>query len=230
MAVDLAPPQALPQSSQDVRKLRQVFSATGPESCPQHYNFHMHTVFSDGRMQPEQLAEQAVRNGLSGFAITDHHSTGGFRRAYQWLKENPSDAAPHLWSGVEVNAGMLNCEVHILCYAFDPDHSAMQPYTAGQSVTGDRYAAGAVIQAVHDAGGLTVLAHPSRYRQSVVDLVPEAARLGIDGIETYYAYDNPAPWRPSPKQTAIAYELGERHGLFHTCGTDTHGLSLLQRL
>ncbi len=230
MAVDLAPLQASPQSPQDVHKLQQVFSTTDVESCPKHYNFHMHTVFSDGRMRPEELAEQAVRNGLRGFAITDHHSTGGFRQAQLWLKENAPAEAPHLWSGVEINAGLLNCEVHILCYAFNPAHSAMQPYTQGHSVTGARYTAGAVIQAVHNAGGLTVLAHPSRYRQPAVELVPEAARLGIDGIETYYAYDNPSPWRPSPKQTAIAHELGERYGLLHTCGTDTHGLSLLQRL
>ncbi|MGF1515536.1 MAG: PHP domain-containing protein [Elainellaceae cyanobacterium] len=230
MAVELAPSPVSSQSPQDTDKLRQVFTSIGPESCPSYYNFHMHTVFSDGRMQPEQLAEQAVRRGLRGFAITDHHNTGGFRQARRWLQENAPDNAPHLWSGVEINAGLLNCEVHILCYGFAPDHSTMQPYVQGHSVSDHRYAAGAVIEAVHEAGGLTVLAHPSRYRQPVTELVPEAARLGIDGIETYYAYENPSPWRPSPKQTAIARELGERYELFHTCGTDTHGLSLLQRL
>jgi len=230
MAVDFVPPQRSPKSPQDIHKIRQVFSTVGPESCPKHYNFHMHTVFSDGQMQPEQLAEQAVRAGLSGFAITDHHSTSGFLKAQQWLMDNASADAPHLWSGVEVNARLLNCEVHILCYGFDPDHSAMQPYIRGQSVSGDRYAAGAIIKAVHSAKGLAVLAHPSRYRQSAAELIPEAVRLGIDGIETYYAYDNPSPWRPSPQETAIARELGERYGLLHTCGTDTHGLSLLKRL
>ncbi|MGB3614824.1 MAG: PHP domain-containing protein, partial [Elainellaceae cyanobacterium] len=97
MAVDFAPPQASSQSSQDIQKLRQVFSSISVESCPQHYNFHMHTVFSDGQMQPEQLVEQAIRNGLRGFAITDHHSTSGFRRAQQWLRKNARADAPHLW-------------------------------------------------------------------------------------------------------------------------------------
>ena len=124
MAVDLATLSTSTEPAQDTRKLRQVFASTTPESCPNHYNFHMHTVASDGRLQPEQLAEQAVANGLSGFAITDHHSTKGFRRAQRWLKDNTTPAArPHLWSGVEINAKLLNCEVHILCYGFDPEHS-----------------------------------------------------------------------------------------------------------
>ena len=211
MAVDLATIAPSTEPAQDVRKLRQVFASTTAQSCPTHYNFHMHTIASDGRLQPEQLAEQAVANGLSGFAITDHHSVAGFRSAQRWLENYTSPAArPHLWSGVEINAGLLNCEVHILCYGFAPDSDAMQPYLQGHSVTGDRYRTEAVVKAVHKAGGLAVLAHPSRYRQPAALLIPEAARLGIDGVETYYAYDNPRPWRPSPKRTALARELAPK--------------------
>ncbi|MEO0408255.1 MAG: PHP domain-containing protein [Cyanobacteria bacterium P01_A01_bin.135] len=236
MAVDLATlsksiPSSSNQPAQDIHKLWQVFASTTSESCPSHYNFHMHTVASDGRLQPEQLAEQAVMNGLQGFAITDHHSIGGFLRAQEWLAQNAANAErPHLWSGLEINAGLLDCEVHILCYGFDPDRSALQRYTQGHSVAGVPYRAESVIKAAHEAGGLAVLAHPSRYRQPAATLIPEAARLGIDGVETYYAYDNPTPWRPSPKRTALARELGDRFGLLHTCGTDTHGLSLLRRI
>jgi hypothetical protein len=74
------------------------------------------------------------------------------------------------------------------------------------------------------------LAHPARYRISHDQLIPEAARLGIDGVETYYAYNNPQPWKPSPKQTQEIEQLSKTYSLLNTCGTDTHGLSLLQRL
>lgn len=35
-------------------------------------DFHMHTVFSDGRVWPTIRAEEAWHDGLDGFAITDH--------------------------------------------------------------------------------------------------------------------------------------------------------------
>lgn len=220
-------------STSPAAQLRQIFQAIAPNHCPRIVNFHMHTVCSDGQLQPETLIQQAVSIGLRHLAITDHHSINGYRRAYRWLSQRsaPSDTPSlRLWSGLEVNAGLLDVEVHILCYAFEPQHPAMQPYLQGQSVAGDAYGAAQVIRAVHRAGGLAVLAHPNRYKRSPADLIQAAATMGIDGVETYYAYDNPDPWRPSPRQTRVVHQLAESYGLLHTCGTDTHGDSLLRRL
>jgi predicted metal-dependent phosphoesterase TrpH len=76
-----------------------------------------------------------------------------------------------------------------------------------------------------------VLAHPARYKRSFEELIPAAVALSIDGIETYYAYGgNPSPWQPSPKETEAVSALGRQYGLLNTCGTDTHGLNLLQRI
>lgn len=235
MVVNAAEALFLTPGSQDRAKLRSVFEAVTADSCPLSYNFHMHTVCSDGRLQPEQLIEQAIALGLKGLAITDHHSVNGYRQArhhleqYDWRSPS-SPSLPHLWSGVEISAGLLGDEVHILGYAFDPACNGLQPYLQGQVVKGDGYAAANVIAAIHQANGLAVLAHPARYRRSAVDLITASVALGIDGVETYYAYNNPAPWRPSPRQTDEVYSLAESYGLLHTCGTDTHGLSLLQRI
>jgi predicted metal-dependent phosphoesterase TrpH len=236
MAVNLAQ-DSVPSTAQDATALRQVFSSLDAESCPKSYNFHMHTVFSDGRLLPEQLMAQAITIGLKGLAITDHHSVDGYRKAQHWLdswQRSPENPHPHtvptLWTGVEINADLLDTEVHILCYAFNPDHAAIQPYLLGKELTGQSQPAAEVIAAVHQAGGLTVLAHPVRYKRSPVDLIPAAAQLGIDGIETYYAYNNPSPWQPSPKETQQVLGLVQADRLLRTCGTDTHGLSLLQRL
>jgi predicted metal-dependent phosphoesterase TrpH len=235
MVVNLAGSSAS-SLTQDAAALRAVFADITAESCPKFYNFHMHTVCSDGRLQPEQLIQQAAELGLRGLAITDHHSVNGYRRAQQWLDHwrSSRDMLPHsspqLWAGMEINADMLGTEVHILAYAFDVDHAAITLYTQGETVVGEAYQADQVIAAVHAAGGLAVLAHPARYRRSPAELIPEAARLNIDGIETYYAYTNPSPWQPSPQQTQEVHHLGRAYGLLNTCGTDTHGLSLLQRL
>ena len=67
----------------DVAKLRQVFQGIHATSCPHNYNFHLHTVYSDGQLQPEQLIEQATNLGLRGLAITDHHTVAGYELAQE---------------------------------------------------------------------------------------------------------------------------------------------------
>jgi predicted metal-dependent phosphoesterase TrpH len=213
--------------------LRQVFHRLDAQSCPKLFNFHMHTVHSDGKLQPSLLMEQAIAIGLQGLAITDHHSIGGYQAAQNWLikyRENISKNTPQLWSGVEINARLIDVEVHILAYAFDPEHPSMTPYFQRKITTGKDYQANNVIAAIKKAGGLAVLAHPARYKRSHLELIPAAANLGIDGVEAFYAYNNPKPWIPSPVETQQVESLAKEYHLFNTCGTDTHGLSLLQRL
>lgn len=224
------------QTSASPQRLKQVFQTINAESCPRSFNFHMHTVHSDGRLQPEVLIEQAITIGLKGLAITDHHSVSGYRVAQRWLENwklsNPQleDSAPCLWSGIEINANLLGSEVHILGYAFNPAHLSLAPYIHRKATSGEDYQAANVITAIHRAGGLAVLAHPARYKRSHFDLIPAAAQAGIDGAESFYAYNNPSPWQPSRIETQQVQELAATYNLLNTCGTDTHGLSLLQRL
>ncbi len=233
MASSLTQEMVVTSAAQDAKALRQILQSVTPRTCPHTYNFHMHTTASDGRLDPEELVKQAMELGLSGFAITDHHSVAGFQVAHRWLEEYRNwyqVEVPRLWVGAEFNADLCGTEVHILGYAFNPNHEAMQPYLQQEVTTGEAFQAKQVIRSVKQAGGLVVLAHPARYRVSASALVPKAAELGVDGVESYYAYHNPSPWQPSPRQTQEVWLLGEAHGLLHTCGTDTHGLSLLQRL
>ena len=225
MAVDCA------QTSASAQRLKEVLQSINAESCPRHFNFHMHTVFSDGRLQPEALIEQAVAIGLKGFAITDHHTVRGYQAAQRWLGNwQLPQAPPILWSGVEINAELLGIEVHILGYAFDQLHPSLIPYLQRQGASGSDSQAAQVIAAIHQAGGLAVLAHPARYKRSHFELIPAAAQAGIDGAETYYSYNNPLVWQPSPVQTQQVHQLATLHSLLSSCGTDTHGLNLCQRL
>lgn len=262
MAVNIAQASASSQiAAQDRQALRQVWENIQPDSCPYSYNFHMHTIYSDGQLKPEELIEQALTIGLKGLAITDHHSVSGYKIAQNWLEQfhdqtsfgraalttvtrsdreegasdrmplssSPSTTVPHLWTGVEITSDLLDTEVHILGYAFDPEHPSIKPYLQGKAPKQGEAQAAAVIAAIHQAGGLAVLAHPVRYRRSAEELVPVAADLGIDGVETYYAYNNPDPWKPSPNQTQRVKQLSVTYNLFNTCGTDSHSLSLLKR-
>ncbi|MGM3305526.1 PHP domain-containing protein [Anabaena sp. WFMT] len=222
------------QTTASTELLRQVFQNIDAQSCPSLFNFHMHTVNSDGRLQPSGLMEQAIAIGLKGLAITDHHTIAGYQAAQAWLEDwkwsNPDAHTPHLWSGVEINANLLDIEVHILAYAFEPESSSLNPYLQKKATVGKQYQAANVISAIHDAGGLAVLAHPARYKRSHFDLIPAAVEHGIDGVEAFYAYNNPNPWKPSPVVSEEVQLLAAEFGLFNTCGTDTHGLNLLQRL
>ncbi len=236
MTVKYAQAAALSKpAAQNTEDLKEVFTRIDIQSCPHSFNFHMHTTCSDGKLHPEALMEQAIAIGLKGLAITDHHTIKGYQLAQQWLDQwklqAPRDQnPPHLWTGVEINADLVGTEVHILGYAFDPLHASMEPYLQRQAPRQDNYRAVNVIAAIHAAGGVAVLAHPVRYHRSPTDLIPAAAALGIDGVETYYAYGNPNPWHPSPKQTEQVRQLSGDYGLLNTCGTDTHGTSLLMRL
>ncbi len=243
MTLNLAEPSTLTRSAaQNKSALKKVFQTIHGNSCPLNYNFHLHSTFSDGQLKPEEIMTQAVNIGLQGLAITDHHSIGGYQVAQQWLDrwlcqnhlsdrdEANSALKPHLWTGVEINSDLIGTEVHILGYAFNPGHPSMSPYLQQQAPKGRDYQASQVIAAIQAAGGLAVLAHPVRYRRSPVDLIRAAANLGIDGVETYYAYGNPDPWQPSPAQTQQVKELAAEYHLLTTCGTDTHGNNLLLRL
>lgn len=236
MAVNIAQSSVFPQvAAQDKQALKQVWENIQPDSCPYSYNFHMHTIYSDGQLQPEELIKQAIAIGLKGLAITDHHTIGGYQIAQGWMeyleKESPpSKPFPHLWTGVEITSDLLGTEVHILGYAFDPKHPAIEPYLQGEAPRQSDAQAAAVIVAIQQAGGLAVLAHPARYRRPATELIPVVAHLGIDGVETYYAYGNPHPWQASPKQTQQVKQLSATYNLLNTCGTDTHGSNLLRRL
>lgn len=231
-----APALYNPATAEDTATLRRVFASIDAHSCPRTYNFHMHTNHSDGQLRPDILMAQALEIGLQGFAITDHHQTSGFYAALDYLTywskqpQNVDRFVPQIWTGMEITSQLLNVEVHILGYGFDPQHSAIAPYITGTAPQGDMAQADRVIAAFQQAGGLTVLAHPARYRKSKEELIPAAAAIGIDGIESYYAYNNPKPWQPSPKETVEVLAMTAEHSLLNTCGTDTHGLNLMQRI
>ena len=221
-------------TARDNNSLRQVWRTINADSCPRSYNFHMHTICSDGQLTPLALIQQAMQIGLKGLAITDHHSIGGYFVAQKWLNQlnnerNPL-VLPHLWTGVEITSNLQGVEVHILGYAFAPEHPALKPYLQGLTPQGKSAEASTVIDSIHQAGGLAVLAHPARYRRPAAELIPLIAYLGIDGVEAYYAYGNPQPWKPSKVQTEQVKHLALKYNLYTTCGTDSHGLNLCQRI
>ena len=208
--------------------LRSVLEQVGPESCPGHFNFHCHTLCSDGSLDPLELISQASERGLTNLAVTDHHSSHAHAPMTAWLNAQKASGrtVPTLWSGMEISALLKGCLVHVLALGFRLDHPALQPYNLGDAAVGEALRADVVVKAIHAAGGLAVLAHPARYRLSHELLIDEASRLDFDGGEAWYDYDMSNRWAPSPLICdAIDRQLANL-GLLRTCGTDSHGLDL----
>lgn len=72
-----------------------------------------------------------------------------------------------------------------------------------------------VIDIIHTAGGIAILAHP--YASECVDEISKYAEYGIDGIEVFHpsADDN---------QQANLKKIASKHKLIMTGGSDFHGL------
>ncbi|MGI5818773.1 MAG: PHP domain-containing protein [Armatimonadota bacterium] len=70
------------------------------------------------------------------------------------------------------------------------------------------------VEAIRNAGGCAVLAHPGL---GVSDFVIEGLiEAGIEGLEAYHTHH-------SPSNTRRALRIAEEHGLLVTGGTDSHG-------
>lgn len=73
-----------------------------------------------------------------------------------------------------------------------------------------------VLDAIHQAGGVAVMAHPSAYQS--MELLKELAEKGLlDGVEVYHP-------RNSDEDTAESLRIAEEHGLLATGGSDFHGM------
>ena len=200
------------------------------KSCPQNINFHCHTIFSDGSLKPQELLDQAYKNKLKYLSITDHHTV----KAHIDIDQNklmdkyPSNSIK-LVSGIEINCLLKGCLVHVLGLGIDIYHKSLNPYIQSESPVGIDLQATSVCKAINEAGGLSFLAHPARYRLPFNVLIKESLNIGINGIEVWYDYSLNEIWEPSLFICEKIDLLADKYNLLKSCGTDSHGYSLLGR-
>lgn len=73
-----------------------------------------------------------------------------------------------------------------------------------------------VMEAITDAGGLPVLAHPMKMNCDHRALIADMKDNGLWGVEAYYSAS-------TPEQTEYFLSLSREFGLAPTCGSDFHG-------
>ena len=75
---------------------------------------HVHSIFSDGSLAPEDLVKLAAQKGLRALSITDHDTIAAYPDAIKCAEE----AKIHLITGVEFSCEFEGINVHILGYNF----------------------------------------------------------------------------------------------------------------
>ena len=125
---------------------------------------HHHSTRSDGRLTPEEIAEKYCSADYDAIAITDHWVFG---------EESTLKGFPVL-SGCEYHTGIRDGNegvYHILCLMPDREPQLDRTMSPQQ-----------IIDGIHAAGGLAVLAHPAWSLNS-----PEKIKAlrDLDGIEIF---------------------------------------------
>ncbi|MBQ8459760.1 PHP domain-containing protein [bacterium] len=186
-------------------------------------NLHIHTKYSDGLGDFNELTSQA-KEKYQVFAITDHNTVQGHL-------DNPNSGAI---TGVEFDVWHKYIFLHLLAYGIDINHPAMQKFYARNKRDTEKDIVRILskrnlkelISAIHLSGGIAVLAHPACcWALNLEKFVKELVDMGLDGIEVYYPYPR---WRKYIKFSSPAEveKIAEKFNLIKTGGTDCHSINL----
>ena len=157
-------------------------------------DFHVHSDLSpDGRSDLPALLRAARERGLDAIALTDHN-----------VFSSPQDGAPFVMPGCECSTR----EGHILALFLTGLPGFPPP--AGAPLPG----AVEVIEAIHAAGGLAVVAHPFERLPGVADEVAAHADA-IEGCNARACFRN-------AQANAQALQLAGRLGKPRLGGSDAH--------
>ena len=203
--------------------IKELFKTFKKEDFYKKINLHIHSNISDGEMDFDKLIEQAKSLDMKYISITDHNSVEGYKKT-KFIDD------PILINGVEFDCLYRLSLLHILGYGIDVNNPELNKLCAkNEKETKDDFLRliksrhpKKVINTIHRAGGIAVLAHPCCC--NVIDLfhfVKLLKNLGLDGIETYYPYDR---FRGIMKFSSreFPFEIAQKLNLIQTGGSDEH--------
>ncbi len=84
-------------------------------------DLHVHTTYSDGRLEPARMVEEAARLGLQSIAITDHDVLSGLEEA----RDAGQRFGVEVVAGIELSADWDGRPAHILGYFVDPANEVL---------------------------------------------------------------------------------------------------------
>ncbi len=190
-------------------------------------NLHIHTVCSDGQATPQDILRQAHEKGYKKIAISDHNTINAYLST-----DILSDDI--IIPAVEFDVWCGYVFMHLLAYGIDIYNEELQNFCAKTKKETEwdviRIFSGRnikkLIKAIHNAGGIAVLAHPACCWAIDMDsFVKKLISYGLDGIEVYYPYKRHR--RIIKFHTVHTIEnLATKYNLIKTGGTDLHSVDL----
>ena len=192
-----------------------------------HIDLHIHSNYSDGKADFEKIIEDAKKSGYKLISITDHNTVEGHKKYKDEI----------LVPGVEFDCWFGYVFIHLLAYNINVNHPALEPFMAKTKAEteGDvirlfsRRNIPKLIKAIHEAGGISILAHPACYwALSLENLVKNLMKLGLDGIEVYYPYPRFRKIVKFHSAKDVKRIADKYPSLIQTGGTDFHGENFLR--
>lgn len=211
--------------SAETKNYKELIKSFTKEDYENDINLHVHSTYSDGGAGVNELIAQAKAKGLRYIAITDHNTLDAYLKT-DILKEDIVIPA------IEFDSWCGSVFLHMIGYGVDVHNKELQALCAktkkGTEADIVRIFAfnkhpKKLIKAIHNAGGIAVLAHPACCFTACLDrLVKKLVKLGLDGIEVYYPY---ARHRRIIKFHTVASveKIADKYNLIKTGGTDEHG-------
>ena len=188
-------------------------------------NLHIHTNYSDGCADFNDIISQAQEKGFRYIAIADHNTMKGY-------EENsiPQSVIP----AVEFDCWHGYVFMHLLAYGVDFYNKELQKFFAKTKketeldiirfFTSRR--APELIRAIHNAGGIAVLAHPACcWCLSLERFINDLKKHGLDGVEAFYPYERHRGIIKFHSRETVK-ELADKLELIKTGGTDLHSACL----
>ncbi len=88
---------------------------------PVNFDFHCHSIVSDGLLPPDVVARRAAANGVDLWALTDHDDLGGLATARATAEEVGMDFV----NGVEISIEWQGIPIHVVGLGFDDRNRAL---------------------------------------------------------------------------------------------------------
>ncbi len=90
-----------------------------------YYDFHFHSLFSDGSMTVDEIFSAAKEKGLKALALTDHDTVLGIPQEHQASRKYGISYIP----AAEFTAREVGIKFHVLGYGIQPDNSLLVSYS-----------------------------------------------------------------------------------------------------